>query len=89
MHSLTLLLNIYNMLQIYVYRLVNNQSYKMLDRQRMWGYCTYKYIHHAKSESRFLMAAIVTINAINEINKELTLTVSLFLLIFCNVTLLD
>jgi hypothetical protein len=28
------------------------------------------------------MAAIVTINAINEINRELTLTVSLFLLIF-------
>jgi hypothetical protein len=89
MHPLKLLLNIYNIFQIYIYRLVNNQSYEMLDRQIMWGYCTYKYMYHAKSESSFLMAAIVTINAINEINRELTLTVSLFLLIFCNVTLLD
>jgi hypothetical protein len=40
--------------------------------------------YHAKSKSSFLMAAIVTINAINEINKELTLAVCLFLLIFCN-----
>ena len=48
----------------------------------------YTHIYHAKS---FLMATIVTIhvNAINEINKELTLTVCLFLLIFRNVTFLD
>jgi hypothetical protein len=51
----------------------------------------YTHIYHAKSDSSFLMATIVTIhvNAINEINKELTLTVCLFLLIFRNVTFLD
>jgi hypothetical protein len=49
----------------------------------------FKVQYHAKSESSFLMTAIVTINAINEINKELTLAVCLFLLIFCNVTFLD
>ena len=38
MHPLKLLLNIYNIfhiyIYIYIYRPVNNQSYKMLDRQK-------------------------------------------------------